>query len=311
MIKYNTPQELFTAICDKIRDKTNSNELINHQDIPDKIDNLVDSDIINEYNELLSIIINQDTIIQLNNNEIENINISFNDCTNLTTIDLPKCTSINRYTFNNCTNLTTVSLPECTSIGYGAFYSCTNLTTVSFPKCTSIGGYAFNNCASLTTIDLPECIVIDSGPHYTVGTIHCLNLTTINLPKCISIKNNVFCKCTSLTTINLPKCTSIGEYAFYECTSLTTVNLPECTSIGSYAFVNCNLQIIILGADQIVGINSFTFKYEPSINNGTGYIYVPDNLVDSYKSDTNWSTYANQIKPLSELPSELKEEYNL
>ena len=23
MIKYNTPQELFTAICDKIRDKTN------------------------------------------------------------------------------------------------------------------------------------------------------------------------------------------------------------------------------------------------------------------------------------------------
>ena len=63
MYKYNTPQELFTAICDKIRDKTNSNELINHQDIPDKIDSLVDSDIKNEYIELLSMI-NQNTIRQ-------------------------------------------------------------------------------------------------------------------------------------------------------------------------------------------------------------------------------------------------------
>ena len=35
-----------------------------------------------------------------------------------------------------------------------------------------------------------------------------------------------------------------------------------------------------------------------------GYIYVPDALVDSYKKATNWVTYADQIKPLSELPTE-------
>ena len=126
MFKYNTPQELLTAICDKIRNKTNSNELINHQDIPDKIDSLVDSDIINEYNELLSMI-NQNTIIELNNNEIENINICFIECTSLTTIDLPKCATINRHTFRGCTNLTTIDLPECTSIGSSAFYSCKSL----------------------------------------------------------------------------------------------------------------------------------------------------------------------------------------
>ena len=171
MIKYNTPQELFTAICDKIRDKIGSNELINHQDIPDKIDNLVDSDIINEYNELLSIL-NQDTIIELNNNEIENINICFRERT-------------------------------------------------------------------------------------------------------------------SLTTVNLPKCTSIGNDAFRGCTSLTT---------------------IIFGADQVVHIGNNIFGKKKK-KNGTGYIYVPDNLVDSYKTATNWSAYANQIKPLSELPSNLKEEY--
>ena len=186
MYKYNTPQELFTAICDKIRDKTNSNELINHQDIPDKIDNLVDSDIINEYNELLSMIINQNTIIELNNNEIENINICFTGCTSLTTVDLPKCATINGHTFRSCT---------------------------------------------------------------------------------------------SLTTVNLPKCTSIGEYAFSNCTNLTTV---------------------IFGADQVVHIGNGIFT-NSFIANGTGYIYVPDNLVDSYKTATNWSSYANQIKPISEL----------
>ena len=177
---YNTPQELFTAICDKIRDKTNSNKLINHQDIPDKIDNLVDTDIINEYNELLSMIINQNTIIELNNKEIENINICF----------------------MNCTNLTTVNLPECTSIGISTFNSCTNLTTV-----------------------------------------------------------------------NLPKCATIGIFAFVKCTNLTT---------------------IILNNRKIVTLEDGAFN--SSAITRTGYIYVPDNLVDSYKIATNWSTYAIHIK---------------
>ena len=264
MIKYNTPQELFTAICNSIRNKTNSNELINHQDIPDKIDKLLTS------NDIKLFI---DSAIQRKNT----ICYSFNNTT---------ITKISSKIFAT-TNLTNIDLLECTSIGNGAFEGCTNLTTVNLPKCTSIGSCAFCGCTNLTTIDLPECTVIDSSPHHTVGTINCLNLTTINLPKCISIKDNVFSNCTNLTTVNLPKCTSIGEYAFSGCN---------------------NLQIIILGADQIVDISSFTFIYA-SINNGTGYIYVPDNLVDSYKTATNWSSYANQIKPISELPSNLKEEY--
>ena len=231
MIKYNTPQELFTAICDKIRSIDNTNELINHQDIPDKIDGLVDSDIINEYNELLSIIINQNTIIELNNNEIKNINICFVGCTSLTTVDLPKCATINGHTFRSCTRLTTVNLPECSSIGDSAFYGCTNLTTIDIPECSSIENYAFSSC-------------------------------------------------TSLTTVNLPECATIGEYAFRDCTNLTTV---------------------ILSDSQVAILKDISAFNNSSIANGTGYIYVPGNLVDSYKTATNWSTYANQIKPLSEL----------
>ena len=139
---------------------------------------------------------------------------------------------------------------------------------------------------------------------------YCTNLTTVNIPECTSIGNNAFNSCTRLTTIDLPECTSIGDCAFTKCTSLTTVNLPECTSIGNTAFAGCtNLTTIILSNNQVVTLRNINAFNNSPIKNGTGYIYVPDNLVDSYKSDTNWSTYANQIKPLSELPSNLKEEY--
>ena len=38
------------------------------------------------------------------------------------------------------------------------------------------------------------------------------------------------------------------------------------------------------------------------IASGTGYIYVPKALVDSYKSATNWTTYASQIRAIEDYP---------
>ena len=105
-----------------------------------------------------------------------------------------------------------------------------------------------------------------------------------------------------LTTVNLPECTFIDNYAFEKCNNLTTINLPKCTSIGPYAFDHCtNLTTIILSNNQVLTLGETDTFRDSSISRGSGYIYVPDNLVDSYKSDTKWSTYANQIKPISEL----------
>ena len=38
------------------------------------------------------------------------------------------------------------------------------------------------------------------------------------------------------------------------------------------------------------------------IASGTGYVYVPSALVNSYKSATNWSTYADQIRAIEDYP---------
>ena len=125
-----------------------------------------------------------------------------------------------------------------------------------------------------------------------------------------TVKGKLFYYCTSLTTVDLPECTSIHRKTFQNCTSLTTINLPKCTTLEYDVFSNCtSLTTIILSNNQVTTLDDISVFTDSSIANGTGYIYVPDNLVDSYKSDTNWSTYANQIKPLSELPSNLKEEY--
>ena len=63
-----------------------------------------------------------------------------------------RVTSIKNRAFAYCTNLTSVNLPSCSSIGPHAFASCTSLTTVSLPVCSYIGTYAFYRCYNLVSL---------------------------------------------------------------------------------------------------------------------------------------------------------------
>ena len=163
-----------------------------------------------------------------------------------------------------------------TSIGSFAFYNCTSLTSIDLPNVTSIGEYAFYNCKSLTSIDLP-------------------NVT--------SIGNSAFRDCNSLTSIDLPNVTSIQYGTFRSCTSLTSIDCPNVTSIGTEVFYSCNkLTSIIIRTNTICTLNSTNVFYNTPISSGTGYIYVPKSLVDSYKTASNWSTYASQIRAIEDYP---------
>ena len=59
--------------------------------------------------------------------------------------------------FDQCSALTSVSLPKATSIGNRAFYDCRTLTSVCLPKATTIGDRAFQFCDRLTTLFLSNC----------------------------------------------------------------------------------------------------------------------------------------------------------
>ena len=90
--------------------------------------------------------------------------------------------------------------------------------------------------------------------------------------------------------------TSIGKYAFYSCSALRTIDLPNATSIGEYAFYSCfNLKTIYLRSKTMC-----TCTGDPNIASSTT-IYVPESLIDSYKTATYWSRYASKFKTLESI----------
>lgn len=69
---------------------------------------------------------------------------------------------------------------------------------------------------------------------------------------------------------------------------------------SSYMFWNAKFTKLIINKPYVFPLNSNDLE-GTTIKKGTGYVYVPDDMVDTYKSATNWSTYASQIKGMSEL----------
>ena len=107
----------------------------------------------------------------------------------------------------------------------------------------------------------------------------------------------------TISSISNEIVTSIGRSAFSDCTELITADFPSVTSIGVFAFLYCAaLTALILRSEQLVSLSKTNAFSKAPIESGTGYIYVPAALVDSYKAATNWSTYASQIRAIEDYP---------
>lgn len=180
------------------------------------------------------------------------------------------------YAFWGCTSLESVSLSACTNIDTAAFQNCVSLKSAKFPNCTEMGGTIFRGCSALANIEFPLLALTS-----TYAFAECSSLTSVDLPQLKTLGGAVFSGCSALKYVKLSSVTSVGAMAFQHCTSLTTLVIEQSVKVPSLA--------------------ATTALDNTPIKNGTGFVYVPDNLVDSYKTAKNWSTYANQIKPISEL----------
>lgn len=150
------------------------------------------------------------------------------------------------------------------------------ITSYSNPRVTKLGIYAFNTCTKLTSIDLPlvteiknQCFANDS------------NLVDVNLPSLIIMGNNAFQQCEKLVKLSFPCLTSVPMSAFRYNTVFTTLILSNYTM--------CTLA------------NKNALAGTP-IASGTGYIYVPQALIEDYKAATNWVTYAAQFRAIEDYP---------
>jgi hypothetical protein len=73
--------------------------------------------------------------------------------------------------------------------------------------------------------------------------------------------------------------------------------------MGDNAFGSCSkLTTVILGSNTLCTINKKSYFYNTPIHEGTGFIYVPRALIDSYKADTYWATYSSQFRAIEDYP---------
>lgn len=186
----------------------------------------------------------------------------------------------------------------------------------------SIDSNALEYCTSLTHLVLPT---INNFPKLD-GSFDYSNLSFF-LPKCNEINitdfsgkvlyapraesaNTDLKKVNSLLTFSpglgstsivyLPLVTTFtsGTTTF----SATYFDIAATTIFSNNKLSFPNIKTLVLRASSVCSLGSTNTLKNSLIANGEGHIYVPDNLVNSYKTAANWSTYANQIKPLNELP---------
>ena len=281
----------FISIGDAIREKLDTETEYTIEDMAPAIDSIMNE--IDENSDIAKII--EGSITELNINMPHIGSYILAGCTLLTTVNLPVTTIVDEGAFSECSNLSSVSLPEATDIYFDAFYNCASLSTIIFPEVTSVGRRIITGTA-VTSISMPKLTTVS---YDAFGS--CNYLRTVDLPEATTIESMAFSGCGSLRSVNIPKATSIEYNAFGSCSALTTIELPSVTSIGSSAFTWCsNLTSVILSGPTVCDIYASGVFNSGPIARGTGYIYVPAELVDTYKATANWAEYANQIVAISE-----------
>lgn len=185
-------------------------------------------------------------------------------------------------------------------ISYDCFSGCNSLKTVSTLRVTEIKDRAFYHCTALTDITLP--LVETIGKQVFSGT----GIKRLYLPSLIEIKSKYISDGMfyndageyAISEIIVPKATSIGDYAFYDCSSLVRID-SSATSIGYNSFFNCTSLVVVILRDTTT-VCTVESSMTPLFSNDSVYIYVPSTLLDSYKSDTNWSAYASKFRALED-----------
>lgn len=100
---------------------------------------------------------------------------------------------------------------------------------------------------------------------------------------------------------------ALGEFAFAGCDKLEVIDLPLVDRVYDNSFVDCSsLTALILREYLVVDVYTSnvmgTFFTGTPIESGNGYIYVPSEILDAYKTDENWSNYTNKFRAIEDYP---------
>ena len=252
------------------------------------------------------------------------------------TLHIPNLAGVlNGDEFHNCTNITSItSLGTITAISYnaregyaeGTFYGCSGLTSVVIPNTvTIIGASAFANCDNLTnvTCDWTKITTMKRAA-FSISSnwnfiLPLLNITTLNnsaLAKDRTSRN--------IKQIYMPKMvqgypkgySNNSNYFEGSYTGIVSdiVYFRDLQKLYPGSFVHSNIINLVINnttppvwcntedkTDLQVAENDDEKKNRVFHQSNITNIYVPDSAVNTYKNDTDWSTVADKILPLSQL----------
>lgn len=174
------------------------------------------------------------------------------------------------YAFYYRTNLVSAILNGVTNVEYSVFQGCSKLSSIEMNSVETIGNNAFLNASALQEVVFPELSEIGS---------------------------NVFSNCSALKKVKCDKATAIQYGAFTKCTTLEVIDILGGRQIAMFTngTINSLKSFVIREAARVTPLSSGIFGFSDATS-----IYVADGLVEEYKVATNWSRYADKIKPLSE-----------
>lgn len=191
----------------------------------------------------------------------------FKNCTNLSYFNGVNVKEIGKNAFNGCKALNNIRLSANTDMMTGVLH---------IPSGMAVYESAFSGCTSIKKIIIDEGVTFDGGSHFTL-----VGAQSVKLPSDMTeIKTYMF-RYLPAKVLELPE---------------SVVRLRE--QCFRYSYIE---KLIIRHTGEVISIASSAVLWDSAISKGNGYIYVPDALIDSYKTADNWKSYASQFKKLSEL----------
>lgn len=219
---------------------------------------------------------------------------AFNNCTNLTNVDLGNITGLSFDVFKGCTSLTEITIPK--TLKNGSIEPCLNNTNIKnikleegltiIPKnlCANTGienikipssvesieYNAFKNCANLKTVDLGSVKSISFNVFKD-----CPKLQNITIPKTLTKgpilgNDGVFTGTTNLTSVTFENgLTEIPDSILKQCSGIKSVNIPNTVlKINSYAFLGTSIEEIVI-PNSVKNIEYSAFKDCKKLNKVT------------------------------------------
>lgn len=222
----------------------------------------------------------------------------------------------------------TIKIYGLTEIGHvTSSYGCIITETSGKPKLsikrifiaktvTKLNGYSFRELRGLEVVTIPNSVTNIGA--YTFYGIYFGNLTVILPSSVTTLGSDAFAYCYCLENVILSKNITTVANAFYQDRKLCSeLIIPkEITVIPAGMANGCSFErVIVLGAITAINNNSFSGNYNckeydfsrctsvPTLASTSIFnaltprtkIKVPASLYDSWKTASNWSTYANYI----------------